>query len=154
MATEHDHPKAAPGELNRIRELVNTYDVEDDTDKLAGPDATATWLRERDLLPEGERLTDADVVQIRSTREALRKLVLANNGAEADPAAVDAANAALKSAELVVRFDGDGAAALAPVRPGIDGAIGRLAAIVLHAMADGTWPRLKACADHTCEWAF
>ena len=22
------------------------------------------------------------------------------------------------------------------------------------AMADGTWPRLKACAAHNCEWAF
>jgi predicted RNA-binding Zn ribbon-like protein len=87
-------------------------------------------------------------------REALRKLLLAHNGEPLDPAAVDAVNAAAKSAELVVRFDEHGHAALVPVRAGIDAALGRLIAIVYAAMADGTWERLKACREDTCEWAF
>jgi predicted RNA-binding Zn ribbon-like protein len=40
------------------------------------------------------------------------------------------------------------------VRPGIDGALGRLLAIVFRAMNDGTWERLKACPADDCEWAF
>jgi predicted RNA-binding Zn ribbon-like protein len=155
MATDHDHPKAAPDELDHIRQFVNTLDLEDGAETLADPKATAAWLRERDLLPAGETsLTDADVRQARLMREAIRKLLLAHNGAPLDPDAVDCVNSAAKSAELVVRFDEHGHAALSPVRPGIDGALGRLTAIVYRAMADGTWERLKACREDNCEWAF
>jgi predicted RNA-binding Zn ribbon-like protein len=151
---EHDHPKAAPGELDHIRVFVNTFDLETGEEKLADPAATAAWLSERGLLLGDEPLTDADVRQARSMREALRKLLLAHNGAAIDPAAVDAVNAAAKSAELVVRFDPQGHAALVPVRPGIDGALGRLLAIVFRSMAEGTWERLKVCPADDCEWAF
>jgi predicted RNA-binding Zn ribbon-like protein len=152
---EHDHPKAAPDQLDQIRVFVNTFDLETSEEQLGDPDALSGWLRERGLLPDGDAaLSDADVRQAQSLREALRKLLLAHNGAPLDPAAVDEVNAAAKSAELVVRFDEHGHAGLSPVRPGIDGALGRLLAIVYRAMADGTWERLKACRDDSCEWAF
>ena len=32
--------------------------------------------------------------------------------------------------------------------------LGWLLSFVYAATADGTWPRLKACREHTCEWAF
>jgi predicted RNA-binding Zn ribbon-like protein len=150
-----DHPKAAPGDLNHVRRFVNTLDLEDGSDLIAEPDALRAWLAERELLDAGAELTAADVRQAHELREALRKLLLANNGDPLDPAATEALNAAAKRAELQVRFLADGDARLEPVRTGIDGAIGRLLAIVYRAMADGTWSRLKACALHdTCEWAF
>ena len=155
LTPAEDHPKAAPGDLNHIRRFVNTLDKEDDSDLVAEPDALRDWLAERDLIDERAELTAADVRQAHAVREALRKLLLANNGDPVDPAAVEALNAAAKSAELQVRVGPDGVARLAPVRSGIDAAIGRLLAIVQTAMADGTWPRLKACALHdSCEWAF
>ena len=154
MATDHDHPKAAPDELDDIRQLVNTLDIETDEDQFAGPQELSEWLVERDLLPAGEKLTDADVRQAKLMREALRKLLLAHNGAPLDQDAVDCVNSAAKSAELVVRFDEHGHAHLTPVRPGIDGALGRLTAIVYRSMGAGTWERLKACRDDNCEWAF
>jgi predicted RNA-binding Zn ribbon-like protein len=153
-AHDHDHPKAAPAELDFVRLFVNTLDLETHEDELADAPATAAWFAERGLLPDGEQLTDADVRQAREMREALRKLLLAHNGAPLEPGAVDSVNAAAKSAELVLRFDEQGHAALVPVRPGIDGALGRLLAIVFRAMADGTWERLKACPADDCEWAF
>jgi predicted RNA-binding Zn ribbon-like protein len=151
---EHDHPKAAPDELDHIRQFVNTLDLETLEDKLAEPDGAAEWLAGRGLLPEGESLSAADLRQAQSMREALRKLLLAHNGAPLDSAAVDTVNSAAKSAELVVRFDEHGEAALVPVRPGIDGALGRLIAIAYRAMSEGTWERLKACPEDRCEWAF
>ena len=153
-AHDHDHPKAAPGELDYVRVFVNTLDIETHEDKLEDPATTAAWFAERGLLPEDERLSDADVRQAREMREALRKLLLAHNGAPLEPAAVDSVNAAAKSAELVVRFDDHGQAALVPVRPGVDGALGRLLAIVFRATTEGTWERLKACPADDCEWAF
>ena len=154
MAHDHDHPKAAPDELDHIRQFVNTLDLESLEDELAEPEAAAAWLTGRGLLPEGEPLTPADVRQAQSMREAIRKLLLAHNGAPLDAAAVDAVNNAAKSAELVVRFEDDGHAALVPVRPGIDGALGRLIAIVYRSISEGTWERLKACPEDRCEWAF
>ena len=154
MTEQDQHPKAAPGELDAVRQFVNTLDVETQEDAIAEPDALAAWLAERDLLLPTEQLGAADVSQAQALREALRKLLLAHNGVPVDPAATDAVNAAGKSAELVVRFDEHGTAELAPVRPGIDTALGRLLAIVFRAQAGGTWQRLKACGDHGCEWAF
>ena len=108
-AHDHDHPKAAPGELDYVRVFVNTLDVETHEEQLAGPKATARWFAERGLLPDSDHaLADSDVRQAHELREALRKLLLAHNGAPLDPAAVDAVNAAAKSAELVVRFDATG----------------------------------------------
>jgi predicted RNA-binding Zn ribbon-like protein len=153
-AHDHDHPKAAPAELDHVRVFVNTLDLETHEDELSDPAAAAGWFAERDLLPAGEQLSESDVRQAREMREALRKLLLAHNGAALDPAAVGSVNAAAKSAELVVRFDEHGDAALVPVRPGIDGALGRLLAIVFRARGDGTWERLKACPADDCEWAF
>jgi len=153
-STDHDHPKAAPDRLDHIRLFVNTFDVETGEEELSDPRALAAWFSEQGLLTDDEPLTEADVRQAQSMREALRKLLLAHNGAPLDPTAVDAVNGAAKSAELVVRFDDHGRAALVPVRSGIDEALGRLIAIVYAAMADGTWERLKACREETCEYAF
>jgi predicted RNA-binding Zn ribbon-like protein len=154
MAATDNHPKAAPGELNHIRQLVNTLDLETHEDDLADPKALAAWLSEHDLLTGDEPLSDADVRQAQTVREALRQLLLANNGAPLDPGAVETLNAASKSAELAVRFDPDGQAEITPVRTGIDAALGRLLAIVYRARAEGTWERLKACPADDCEWAF
>jgi predicted RNA-binding Zn ribbon-like protein len=155
LTPAEDHPKAAPGDLNHIRRFVNTRDLEHLTDEIAEPDTLRDWLAERGLIDERAELTAADVRQAHAVREALRKLLLANNGDPLDPGAIETLNSAAKSAELQVRVGADGIAQLAPVRTGIDAAIGRLLAIVHTAMADGTWPRLKACALHdTCEWAF
>src|SRR3954470_22774915 len=125
-----DHPKAAPGELNHIRRFVNTLDLEDKSDQIADPAALRNWLAERGLIDERAELTEADVRQAHLVREALRKLLLANNGDPLDPAAVEALNSAAKSAELQLRVAPDGTAELTPARGGIDAAIGRLLAIV------------------------
>ena len=151
---EHQHPKAAPAELDHIRQFVNTLDLDSLEDKIAEPDSAAAWFTGRGLLAETESLNPTDVRQAHEMREALRKLLLAHNGAPLDSAAVDAVNNAAKSAELVVRFDEHGHAELMPVRPGIDGALGRLVAIVYRSMSEGTWERLKACPEDRCEWAF
>jgi predicted RNA-binding Zn ribbon-like protein len=36
----------------------------------------------------------------------------------------------------------------------VDGAIGRVLAVVYGAMADGSWERLKACPREVCHWVF
>ena len=47
-----------------------------------------------------------------------------------------------------------GGSALEPAAVGVDGALGRLVAIVHGAVANGTWAHLKACERGRCRWAF
>lgn len=154
-----DHPelvrtKAAPGELEHLRQFVNTLDVETGEDELATADALRDWLATRGMLDGTEPLTDADLERAHAVREALRRLLRANNGDAVDREAIDLLNGAAKSAELLMHFDANGGGALIPGRAGFDGALARLLAIAARAMAEGTWTRLKACAEESCEWAF
>ena len=97
----------------------------------------------------------ADLRRAIDLREALRAVLLANNDGEAPgPAAVAVLNRIAERTKLVTHFDERGTAALEPVSGGVDGALGRLLAIVHDAMETGDWRRLKACRNDTCLWAF
>ena len=87
-------------------------------------------------------------------RQALRALLLANNGMPVDSDAIAALNRAADRAHSTVTFGPDGAAERVPAARGLDGAIARLLAAVERSMVDGTWHRLKACPNPDCEWAF
>ena len=137
-----------------MQEFVNTFDVEDGIDQLADPERLRTWLTERELLAAGERLGAADLQRAVEVREALRSLLHANAGDDLDPEAVASLNRAARNARLLVQFAGDGRAGLEPEPAGVEQAVARLLAVVYTAMAEGTWPRLKACRNHECQWAF
>jgi predicted RNA-binding Zn ribbon-like protein len=86
-------------------------------------------------------------------RAALRSLALANNGGGATRDELALLEDAGAAGRLVVAFDG-GSARLDSTAEGVAGALGTLVGIVYTAMADGTWPRLKACQRDVCGWLF
>jgi predicted RNA-binding Zn ribbon-like protein len=150
-----DTRKPAPGDPALVQGFINTHDLEDGSDDLADPAALERWLVHYELMDGGGPLGRHDLEQATGVREALRALLIANNGGDLDPAAVDTLNAAARTAELLVRFDpAGGEGRLVPMRGGVDGAIGRLLAIVERAQCDGTWERFKGCPDTDCGWAF
>ncbi|MBB5628644.1 CGNR zinc finger domain-containing protein [Sphaerisporangium krabiense] len=138
----------APAEL--LRDFVNTYDVESDTDELASPAELALWLRERALITEADRAVDDDLAVAVGLREGLRAAL--RPGAEAAPA-LARLESALAAFPLRVALPG-GVPTPEPVGEGAARGLGLVAAAVLRAHADGSWPRLKVCADATCQWAF
>jgi predicted RNA-binding Zn ribbon-like protein len=144
----------APGGLEMLRRFVNTLDVEDATDALDTPAELHAWLTGNDLLDPGAKVTARDRREAVAVREAFRALLLANNGAPLDLAAFDALNAAAGRARLEAHFVPPGSSVVAPRATGVAGALGRLLHIAHAAMTDGTWERLKACRDDTCQWAF
>ena len=87
-------------------------------------------------------------------REAIRALLLANNGDPLDPAVADALNRTAATAPLELRFSLAGGAELRPTAADVPGALARLLGVVFASMLEGTWPRLKACRSETCRWAF
>jgi len=148
----------APGTLETIRAFVNTRDVDDGTDQLTGPAELATWLADAGLA-DGEnarelRATGADVRRAVDLREALRAHLLAHHDQPLDPRDAATLDETARRARLTVRFTGRDETALEPEAGGVDGALGRLLAIVARAIEDGTWQRLKVCPADTCQWAF
>lgn len=143
----------APGRLELVRRFVNTRDVEDGIEELASPAALRAWLREHEL-PDVPRPGTRGVERLTALREALRKLLLSNNGEPPDERALERLREEAACVPLRVRFGDHGESALAPGGAGIDAVVGELLGIVHESMADGTWQRLKACRSDTCEWAF
>jgi predicted RNA-binding Zn ribbon-like protein len=89
-------------------------------------------------------------------REALRALMLANNGGPADGTAVRAVNEEIAACGVRPEIAPDGSAVRWPAGgtgPG-DEILGAILAGVVAAMTDGTWPRMKACAADDCHYAF
>lgn len=127
----YDVPKAAPEPLRRVQLLINSADLENEVDWLP------EWLAENGL-------ADAERDRAEGMREALRRLVMANNGRRLEPVALGVLNAARVGVELAedasLRFVSRG------------DALDAVVAIALGAMADGTWSRLKACRN--CRWCF
>jgi predicted RNA-binding Zn ribbon-like protein len=146
----YDLPKAAPGPLRIVQELVNTTEHHFGRELLPTVQALADWLSEHGL--PASRATSADLRRTHELREALRALLVANGGEGLDGGAVERLNGIAAAAEVTLRFAEDGSAHLAPQARGVPAAHGRILAIVHGAMADGTWPRLKACRN--CAWAF
>ena len=141
----------ADGELRLVQDFVNTLDREHGNDLLDGPEGLAAWLEYRGFAAAD--LLDSDVARAVGVREALRALLLANNGGPDAPAAYSVLQAAAKRARLEAAF-APGGAALVPAAGGLDGAIGRVLAVVFAAMLDGRWERLKACPRDVCGWVF
>ena len=149
----HDR-EPAPGDLRLVQEFVNTLDIELGRDDLASPDLLAAWLDRHGPLAAGASVTEADRRHAVEVREALRALLLAHNGAELDAQAAATLNRAAEATPLYVHMLPDGGANLAASASGVQGAMGKLLAIVFTAMTTGTWSRLKACRDDACQWAF
>jgi len=146
-------PRSAPGRLELVRQFVNTADLADGTDEFDGLDALAAWLRERSLIGPREHLAPEDLQRALAVREALRDLLEYRSGGALDEP-VHALNAAPAGALLRVAFDRQGTPQLEPVAGGLDRALGELFAIIHTAAVDGSWDRLKVCADDGCRWAY
>ncbi len=143
----------APGRLRLVEEFVNTVDFEHGREVLHEPRQLRVLLAELGLLDERVRVDDDDLSAALELREALRSLLLANNGGDVDPEALRTLERTAAGGGLALRFDGP-AVALAPETRDARGALAEIVGVVATAMIEGTWPRMKACRRDVCQWAF
>jgi predicted RNA-binding Zn ribbon-like protein len=146
--------KTAPAPLELVQRFVNSVDLEGGEDELGSPQELRAWLVERELIGADEEVSAADLRRALDVREGLRALLMANNGLALDEERVARLDRAAARAGVRVVFEPGAAPALAPEGRGVDAAIGRLLAIVAGSVQEGSWPRLKACPEHSCMWAF
>jgi predicted RNA-binding Zn ribbon-like protein len=137
-----------------INDFVNTLDLRPYREDLETPQQLSEWLDARGLLAPGCRVTSAHLEEALRVREALRDVLAAKNGLEADVgAAMAEIDAAAKRAGLELRFDPT-CPRVEPTVGGARGAIGKILVEVYDAMVDGVWQHMKACRADDCRWAF
>ena len=138
-----------------VQAFVNTVDVENGIEELVDPASLHHVLTRIGALDEGAaKLEEADLRRALAVREALRNVLHANVGLAPDPAALRLLDRTGAATGLAVRFGRDGRTRLASEGSTLDGALGRILAIVYSSMVAGTWPRLKACPRDVCGWIF
>jgi predicted RNA-binding Zn ribbon-like protein len=147
--------KPAPEALRRVQALVNTIDLESGQDRLADPADARPWLVSNDLLAPEAELAAGDLELVRRVREAVRAMLVGNAAGRAPAPDVlkplhDVAAASCARAE----FGADGTVRLAAAGDSVPARLIELLVIIRDAQRDGSWTRLKACANDDCQWAF
>jgi predicted RNA-binding Zn ribbon-like protein len=136
--------------LELVRSFVNTMDREDGVDVL-----DRGWLADQGLLARGDDVSPAALRRLSEVREAIRELLLANNGLEVDSTRAAATlDAAALRARVGVRFRSDATVAFEPDATAGDQATGRILGALATVMGTDAWSRLKACRWDACGWAF
>jgi hypothetical protein len=139
----------APGDLELVRQFLNTWVLpsatRDAEDRLPGLLADhAAWAQRFPALPLQDGDTPGLLVPL---RDALRAL------AARDPHSWEEMQAWLERYPPQVRLVGEGNdQVVRHVSATSAGVAGAMLAIVIDAVNDGTWPRLKVCPD--CRWVF
>lgn len=144
---------AVAAEAELLVEFVNTLDIEEGTDALGDPSRLGAWIAAN----TGEDVGGVDaegLERVRTLREALRELLGANNGVEADAAALLPLREAAERSRFRTTLSGDGRLGLAPARADLSGFEARLLLAIERLQSQGAWPRLKACTEEECRWAF
>lgn len=147
--------RPAPADLELVRAFVNTLDLDKGTDELADAARAARWLRRHRLAKRATPLSDRDLRAMVETREAFRAVLVANARGGTPQHALDVLNTLAERCGMATRLTGPASSEVSATGArGIDAPLGRLLAIALDAIKEGTWPRLKACPSPTCHWAY
>lgn len=140
-------------EAELLAAFVNTRDLEEETDSIAEPEQLAAWIAERtgEYVPDPDR---EDLARVLALRESLRSLLRANNGGEASESELEPLREAAARSRFRPVFSSDGRLSLEPARSDLSGFEARLLLAIERLQSQGAWPRLKACTDEGCQWAF
>ena len=144
----------APGALEEVRSFLSIHDhVQGDPDSL--PPSTLSleaWLRTSGAIASSDSLDERDLRWGLDVRAALKAKVQENMGTP-DAGASQVLDDAARKAGVRVSF-ADPDRPLRTDEQGVRGAIGRILAAAFLAELDGTWHRLRECADATCTSVF
>jgi predicted RNA-binding Zn ribbon-like protein len=151
-----DETKPAPMPLLLVQAFVNTFEADHGTDQLMDAGTARSWLTEAGLLDNPSAIDSQDLSTVRCVREAIRALLEAN--AEGNPPRPDQLaplrEAARSGVVRAVLGNGGSIELDAEAATALDRMFMRLILIMRDAQRDGTWYRLKACANSECRWAY
>ncbi|HEX4246365.1 MAG TPA: ABATE domain-containing protein [Pseudonocardia sp.] len=148
--------KPAPLPLLLVQAFVNTHDIETDTDLLREPESARRWLTGAGLLDAASAVAAEELALTRQAREGVRALLVANGGGvPARPSDLEPLDELARRCRPRLSLGANGEVGLeSEPGGGLDGGWSRLLLTIRDAQLDGTWPRLKACGNDDCGWAF
>jgi predicted RNA-binding Zn ribbon-like protein len=152
-----EESKPAPMPLLLVQSFVNTWDGDHNSDLLLDPATARDWLTEAGLWGVQRDPDPTELHRARAVREAIRAMLAANaGGIEPAPGDIETLQAVTRDGrpELVVDPSGQVTLGVEPSdEPDVAGLL-TLLLVIRDAQRDGTWPRLKACGNPDCRWAF
>jgi predicted RNA-binding Zn ribbon-like protein len=148
--------KPAPMPLLLVQSFVNTWDGDNRSDLLLDPAAARDWLTGAGLWSANRAPDPAELHLARGVREGIRAMLVANGGGPRPaPGALQPLQAVAQAARPTLQIGPSGQVSLSPEPADrSDAGLLTLLLVIRDAQRDGTWPRLKACGNPDCRWAF
>jgi predicted RNA-binding Zn ribbon-like protein len=148
-----EEEKPAPMPLLLVQGFVNTRDLEEGTDALAEPEAARSWLVASGLLNRRAEISSAELKFVREVRESIRGLVAADR--DSGPGELRPLRRLADAHRARLSLNDQGVLSLENSRTeDLGDCLFELLLIIEAAQRDGTWKRLKACANPECAWVF
>lgn len=144
-----------PPELAVVQDFLNSRDLASGRDDFATAERMQRWLLGHRLIAPQADFDETDRRHLVEVREALAALVLSTTQDQGSTRRwVTILNEAARRVRLGLRLHPDDGYRLMADGMGIDRPVGDLLVRVMGAMAAGSWPRLKVCANSECRRAF
>ncbi len=138
-----------------VQAFVNTLDPDTATDLLADAGEARTWLSAAGLLTTDSPLRPAELERARAIRESIRSLLAPDAGEAAHEPHLDPLRKLAETHRLRLTIDDHGVLAVEnSKRDALADGLFDLLLIIRGAQEDGSWTRLKACANPDCRWVF
>jgi len=150
-----DESKPAPMPLLVLQAFLNTLDPETGVDLLADEKGALRWFASAGLLESFATVSAGDLELAREVRDGLRRLLELPEGEQPPPEALEPLRRLVDEHPPRVVVGDDGTLEVASAGRGDAGdALCELLLIARAAQQDGTWTRLRVCANPECAWVF
>jgi len=148
--------KPAPMPLLLVQSFVNTWDGDNRSDLLLDPAAARDWLTGAGLWSANRAPDPAELHLARGVREGIRAMLVVNGGGPRPaPGGLQPLQAVAQASRPTLQVGPGGKVSLSPEPADrLDAELLTLLLVIRDAQRDGTWPRLKACGNPDCRWAF
>ena len=138
-----------------MQAFVNTRDIEEQSDLLGDADSARAWFTGAGLLAPEVPMPAADLELSRAVRESIRDLLSPADGDTHHGPEVGPLRRLADTHQPRLTVGQDGVLALEnPDHDDLEGGLFELLLIIRGAQEDGSWSRLKACANTDCSWVF
>jgi hypothetical protein len=138
-----------------VQAFVNTRDIEAQSDLLADVDSARTWFVDAGLLEAQIAMSAADLELAHAVRESVRDLLTAGHRDGHHGANLGPLRGLADTHRPRLTVGQGGVLALEnPDHDDLEGGLFELLLIIRGAQEDGSWSRLKACANTDCSWVF
>jgi predicted RNA-binding Zn ribbon-like protein len=144
--------QVAPGELELVRALLNTRNLETGTDLLATLPEARRWLRGTGLLARRDPLLSDDLAPLVALRETVRNALDPTHPHH--PRGVARLNAILRSNRAYMQLLPDTSPAVVIPTPATVPDLSPILRSIVMSSVDGALKRLKICVNPHCRWAF